>query len=68
MNPGDYISLYYLGMCNTKQNNLLSAAKFYKKSIKITKNGLKAKYHILKFYPEVWHFFPRTPDTRRVSY
>ena len=35
MNPGDYVSLYYLGMCNAKQNNLLSAAKFYKKSIKI---------------------------------
>ena len=30
MNPDDSISLYYLGMCNQKLSNFISAAKFLK--------------------------------------
>ena len=45
MNPDDSISLYYLGMCNQKLSNFVSAAKFLKNLLKLI-HSLHAHYEL----------------------
>ena len=53
MNPDDSISLYYLGMCNQKLSNFISAAKYFKKSIKINPQFAPAHYELALTYNEL---------------
>ena len=50
INPGDHLSLYYLGVCHFENEDYINAAKYFKRSIKINPDHPKSHYHLAVVY------------------
>jgi tetratricopeptide (TPR) repeat protein len=53
INPNDYRTLYYLGLCEFGLNKFRNAAKSYKKALKINPDHAQSHYQLALTYLEL---------------
>ena len=50
INPTDYLSLYYLGLCNFQEKDYINAAKLFKRSIKLEPDHPESHFNLALIY------------------
>ena len=61
LNPRDYLCLYYLGMCYFSKNDYVTAAKYFKKTIKLEPDHAGTHFNLALVY----HALGKTREVKK---